>query len=115
MLEAWGRFIHRRRWPVLGTSFSIVFESDTLAVTDDAFREALLAAIAPLRADSRVQTIRTYYDAPAQSAALVSRDGRRTAVSVTLRDWRSVADRYYEDLRSEVRSDTLRVLATGNL
>jgi RND superfamily putative drug exporter len=165
LLEAWGRFIFRWRWPVLGlsalllaasavlvaqggqlqnpdtlglsesgrasrllnsqlprasgtpvgTSFSIVFESDTLAVTDAAFREALLAAIAPLRADTRVQTIRTYYDAPAQSAALVSRDGRRTAVSVTLRDFRSVADRYYEELRTEVRSDTLRVLATGNL
>lgn len=165
MLAAWGAFIYRRRWPVLGAavlllagsailvlqgghlqdpdslsssesgrasrllnsqlprasgtpvgaSFSILFESDTLAVAEPAFRDALLAAIAPLRRDGRVQSIRTYYDAPAQSATLVSRDGMRTAVSVTLRDFRSVADGYYDDLRGEVRSDTLRILATGNL
>ena len=99
----------------VGTSFVLLFESDTLSVTDGAFRDAVLSAIAPLRADPRVQIIRTYYDAPALSGSLVSRDGRRTAVSVTLRDFRSVADHYYDELRAEIRSDTLRVLATGTL
>ena len=98
-----------------GTSFVFVFEHDTLLVTDEAFKKALLDAIAPLRTDERVQSIRTYYDAPAQSGTLLSRDGRRTLVSVQLRDLRSVADRYYEALRATVRSDTLRVMATGNL
>ena len=99
----------------LGTSFLLVFEDDTLLVTDPLFKGALIDAIAPLRTDERVQSIRTYYDAPAQSGSLLSRDGHRTLVSVQLRDVRSVADRYYESLRAEVRSDTLRVMATGNL
>ncbi len=98
-----------------GTTVLFVFESDTLVVTDPAFQTALLDAIAPLRADARVQAIRTFYDAPAQSANLVARDQHGTLVSVTLTDVRSVADRYWESLRTTVRSDTLRVMATGNL
>jgi len=98
-----------------GTTVLFVFESDTLVVTDAAFQTALLDAIAPLRADARVQAIRTFYDAPAQSANLVARDQHGTLVSVTLTDVRSVADRYWESLRTTVRSDTLRVMATGNL
>ncbi len=98
-----------------GTSFLFVFEHDTLFATDEAFRTALQEAIAPLRSDERVQSIRTYYDAPAQSGTLLSRDGHRTLVSVQLRDVRSIADRYYEALRATVRSDTLRVMATGSL
>jgi RND superfamily putative drug exporter len=98
-----------------GTTVLFVFESDTLVVTDPEFQKALLDAIAPLRTDPRVQTIRTYYDAPAQSGTLVSRDQHGTLVSVTLGDVRSAADRYWESLRATVRSDTLRVMATGNL
>ena len=101
--------------PTPGTSFVFVFESDTLLVTDPKFQQALQDAIAPLRADARVQSIRTYYDAPAQSASLLSRDQHATLVSVTLRDFRSVADGYWEDLRATVHSDSLRVLATGSL
>ncbi|MDQ2951353.1 MAG: MMPL family transporter [Chloroflexota bacterium] len=101
--------------PAPGTSFLLVFEHDTLFVTDEPFKTALLAAIAPLRTDGRVQSIRTYYDAPAQSASLLSRDGHRALVSVQLRDVRSIADRYYDSLRATVNSDTLRVMATGNL
>ena len=71
--------------PTPGTSFVFVFESDSLQATDAAFQKALADAIAPLRTDPRVQSIRTYYDAPAQSAALLSRDGHATLVSVTLR------------------------------
>jgi RND superfamily putative drug exporter len=98
-----------------GTTVLFVFESDTLVVTEPAFQKALLDAIAPLRTDARVQSIRTFYDAPAQSASLVARDQHGTLVSVTLTDVRSVADRYWESLRATVRSDTLRVMATGNL
>src|SRR5436190_1747699 len=98
-----------------GTSFLFVVEHDTMLVTDPAYQKAVLDAIAPLRTDERVQIIRTYYDAPAQSGTLLSRDGHRTLVSVQLRDVRSVADRYYEALRAKVHSDTLRVSATGNL
>ena len=101
--------------PTPGTTFVFVFESDTLLATDAAFQKALQDAIAPLRTDSRVQAIRTYYDLPAQSATLVSKDQHATLVSVTLRDFRSVAEGYWESLRATVHSDTLRVLATGSL
>ena len=101
--------------PPPGTSFVFVFEHDTMLVTDPPYRQAVMDAIAPLRTDDRVQIIRTYYDAPQQSASLLSRDGHKTLVSVQLRDLRNVADRYYEELRAKVHSDTLRVYATGNL
>src|SRR6185503_10844157 len=101
--------------PLPGTSFVFVFEHDTMLATDAAYQKAVLDAVAPLRTDARVQIVRTYYDAPQQSASLLSRDGRRTLVQVQLRDQRNVADRYYEDLRAAVRSDALRVYATGNL
>ena len=98
-----------------GASFVFVFESDTLLVTDPAFQTAVNDAVAPLRNDARVQAVRTYYDAPAQSASLLSRDQHATLVSVTLHDFRSVAEQYWPEFRATVHSDTLRVLATGNL
>jgi len=122
MLEGWGRFVHRRRWAVLGASlamlalsgvllaqggdlgnpdtipstesgrasqllstelprptgvptgasFTLVFRSETLAVADPAYRQAVTDALVPLRGDPRVTSIRTYYDAPTPS--LLSRD-----------------------------------------
>jgi len=165
MLEGWGRFVHRRRWAVLGaslallalsvvllaqggdlsnpdtipstesgrasqllseelprptgppagSSFSLVFRSETLAVTDAAYRQAVAEALAPLRADPRVTGIRTYYDAPRPQAGLLSRDGHGMLAFVQLKDPRSVAEVYFEDLRSLVRSDSLTILATGGL
>src|SRR5256712_414479 len=98
--------------PPPGTTVMLVFEHDTLLATDPAYQKAVLDAIAPLRSDERVQLVRTYYDAPQASGALLSRDGHRTIVSVQLRDVRSVADRYWDELRAKVRSDTLRIYAT---
>ncbi len=165
MLERWGRFVHRRRWAVLGASlamlalsgvllgqggdlgnpdtipstesgrasqllsselprptgaptgasFTLVFRSETLAVADAAYRQAVIDALAPLRGDARVTSIRTYYDAPTPQSGLLSRDGHGMLAFVQLKDPRSVAEAYFEDLRSVVRSDNLAVLATGGL
>jgi len=165
MLERWGRFVHRRRWAVLGASlamlalsgvllgqggdlgnpdtipstesgrasqllsselprptgaptgasFTLVFRSETLAVADAAYRGAVVDALAPLRGDARVTSIRTYYDAPTPQSGLLSRDGHGMLAFVQLKDPRSVAEAYFEDLRSLVRSDSLAVLATGGL
>ena len=165
MLERWGRFVHRRRWAVLGASlamlalsgvllgqggdlgnpdtipstesgrasqllsselprpsgaptgasFTLVFRSETLAVADAAYRQAVIDALAPLRGDARVTSIRTYYDAPTPQSGLLSRDGHGMLAFVQLKDPRSVAEAYFEDLRSLVRSDDLAVLATGGL
>ena len=57
-----------------GASFTLVFRSETLSVPDPAYRQAVTDAIAPLRGDARVTSIRTYYDAPTPS--LLSRDSR---------------------------------------
>jgi RND superfamily putative drug exporter len=165
MLEGWGRFVHRRRWAVLGasltllaasgillaqggdlnnpdtipstesgrasrllsdqlprasgapagTSFLLVFRSETLSVAEPAYRQAVADALAPLRADARVVGVRSYYDTPTPQAGLLSRDGRGMLAVVQLRDPRSVADAYFEELRALVRSEELTVLATGSL
>ncbi len=165
MLEGWGRFVHRRRWAVLGASlavlalsavllaqggdlrnpdaipstesgraskllndelprpsgppagasFTLVFRSETLAVTDAAYRQAVTDALVPLRADAHVTGIRTYYDAPTPQSGLLSRDGHAMLAFVQLKDPRSVAEVYFEDLRALVRSDSLTILATGGL
>jgi RND superfamily putative drug exporter len=163
MLEGWGRFVHRRRWAVLGASlamlalsgvllaqggdlgnpdtipstesgrasqllstelprptgvptgasFTLVFRSETLAVADPAYRQAVTDALVPLRGDPRVTSIRTYYDAPTPS--LLSRDGHGMLAFVQLKDQRAVAEVYFEELRGLVRSDQLTILATGGL
>ena len=96
-----------------GASFTLVFRSETLSVPDPAYRQAVTDAIAPLRGDARVTSIRTYYDAPTPS--LLSRDGHGMLALVQLKDERAAAETYFEDLRALVRSDSLTILATGGL
>src|SRR6185503_18511365 len=96
-----------------GASFTLVFRSETLAVADPAYRQAVTDALVPLRGDPRVTSIRTYYDAPTPS--LLSRDGHGMLAFVQLNDQRSVAEAYFEDLRALIRSDSLTILATGGL
>jgi RND superfamily putative drug exporter len=162
MFAAWGRFVYRRRWPVLaisgllliasafvvaqgaklqsggfietsesgrasrlierelpragGGTFTLLFSSDTLAGTSAEFRAAVDAAIAPLRADPRVATIVTPYDGSAPDPTqLISKDGHAIAVDVAVKDDLATARDYYPELRALVRSDKLRVQATGVL
>src|SRR5437867_4386196 len=162
MFAAWGRFVFRRRWWVLGVSglllagsalvaaqggklesgglietsesgqasrliqhelprsggstFTLVFASDTLDAKSPEFRAAVEEAIAPLRADPRVATIVTPYDGSAPDPALyIARDARAVAVDVATKDELPVARDYYADLRGKVRSERLRVQATGLL
>jgi RND superfamily putative drug exporter len=96
-----------------GASFTLVFRSETLSVTDAAYRQAVTDALAPLRSDARVTGVRTYYDTP--QPALLSRDAHGMLAFVGLADPRSVAEVYFADLRSLVRSDSLTILATGGL
>jgi len=99
-----------------GSSFDLIFRSESMRAGDPAFKEALLAAVAPLRADPRVTGVTTPYDQPAASqAAYVSRDGHTALVSVSVRDAFGPARKYYGELRAQVRSDHLQVLATGGI
>jgi len=166
MFAAWGRFVYRRRWPVLAVSgvlllasifivaqggklqsggfietsesgrasrlierelpragaatFTLIFSSDTLTATLNAaspeFRPAVEAALAPLRKDPRVATIITPFDGTAlDPTRVVSKDGHAVAVEVAAKDDLATARDYYPELRALVRSDTLRIQATGLL
>src|SRR5439155_3613654 len=100
-----------------GSSLTIVFSGrDGLQVDDARFRDAMLAALQPLQADARVESIRTPYDLTGtQTAALTSRDGTRALATVSLKDELRVAEEYYAELRALVQSDTLDIAFTGSM
>ena len=162
MFAAWGRFVYRRRWPVLllsillllasgfiagrggklesggfietaesgrasrliekelpivgGSTFTLIFSSDTLSANDPEFRAAVEAALVPLRTDPRKDSIITPYDTSVvDPARQISKDGHAIAVDVAVKDTIDVARDYYPELRAKVTSDKLRVQATGVL
>src|SRR3989449_1377509 len=99
-----------------GSTFTLVFASDTLDAKSSEFRAAVEDAIAPLRTDPRVATIVSPYDSSAPDPTLyIARDSRAVAVDVATKDELPVARDYYAELRGKVRSDKLRVQATGLL
>jgi RND superfamily putative drug exporter len=162
MFAAWGRFVYRRRWPVLAVSgvlllasifiviqggklqsggfietsesgrasrlierelpragaatFTLIFSSDTLTAASAEFRAAVDAALAPLRNDPRVAAITTPFDGTAlDPTRLISKDGHAVAIDVAAKDDLATARDYYPELRALVRSDALRIQATGLL
>src|SRR5438552_9155068 len=99
-----------------GSSFVLVFGSDSMAVSDPGFKQAMLTALQPLKSDSRVKTVDTPFDVPAEQArAMTSTDGHHAFAQVSLKDDYPSARRYYSQLRAEVQSDRLQVLGTGNV
>src|SRR5689334_3006224 len=108
-------------------SFSLIFSSRTQQALDPAFREEVERALAPLRRDPRVGSVRTAYDPPGplpQPVPLVSRDGRRTLATVELRgnasgfasfEFSALPPDVYPSLRRLVHSDTLEIVALGNV
>src|SRR2546421_8696087 len=99
-----------------GSSFVLVFGSDSMAVGDPAFKQAMLTALQPLKADPRVKTVETPFDLPAEQArAMTSTDGHHAFAQVSLKDDYPSARQYYAQLRAEGRSDRLQVLGTGNV
>ena len=167
MLAAWGRAVHRHRWPVLllslapllpaawlltqedaletavqppavdavravevmerelpgqPPSIGLIFSHPTLRARDPAFRAAVERALAPLREDTRVARIRTAWDSTPPEPARLSRDGRRTLVTLELQGrapafasmtFGGLSPGLYEAIRGQVRSDELDVVAVG--
>ena len=106
--------------PIGAPSFTLVFGSDILEATDEAFREEVERALEPLRDEPRVVDIRTTYDDGEDPASLnkemVSRDGRHTFAVVELEEASDAEMREaYPELRDQVRSDSLEVLSAGEL
>lgn len=110
------RLIEQELPIVGGSTFTLIFSSDTLNAQDPAFRAAVDAALVPLRTDPRVDTIITPYDPSAiQATRYVSKDGRSIAVDVAVKDTIDIARDYYPAMRAKVASDKLQVQATGFL
>jgi putative drug exporter of the RND superfamily len=100
--------------PGAGSTFVLVFGSQTMGVQDPAFKQAVLAALQPLRDDARVKSIDTPFDVPAEQAkAMTSKDGHHVFAQVSLKDDYPTARQFYKQMRTEVHSDQLEVLGTG--
>ncbi|HKY50987.1 MAG TPA: MMPL family transporter [Candidatus Limnocylindria bacterium] len=110
------RLIEQELPIVGGSTFTLIFSSDTLSAEDPEFRAAVETALVPLRTDPRVDTINSPYDpANVQAARQFSNDKRSIAVDVAVKDSIDIARDYYPEMRAKVRSDKLRVQATGVL
>jgi RND superfamily putative drug exporter len=100
--------------PGAGSTFVLVFGSRTMTVQDPAFKQAVLAALQPLKDDPRVKSIDTPFDVPAEQAkAMTSNDGHHVFTQVSLKDDYATARQFYKQMRTEVHSDQLEVLGTG--
>jgi RND superfamily putative drug exporter len=100
--------------PGAGSTFVLVFGSQTMTVQDPAFKQAVLTALQPLKDDSRVKSIDTPFDVPAEQAkAMTSTDGHHVFTQVSLKDDYATARQFYKQMRTEVHSDQLEVLGTG--
>jgi RND superfamily putative drug exporter len=110
------RLIEQELPIVGGSTFTLIYSSDTLTAQDPAFRAAVEASLVPLRTDPRVDTINTPYDTGVLNPARqISNDGRAIAVDVAVKDTIDIARDYYPELRAKVTSDRLQVQATGIL
>ncbi|MEO8632968.1 MAG: MMPL family transporter, partial [Chloroflexota bacterium] len=110
------RLIEQELPIVGGSTFTLIFSSDTLTAQDPDFRAAVEATLVPLRTDPRVDTINTPYGAGViDPTRQISKDGHSIAVDVAVKDTIDIARDYYPELRAKVSSDKLRVQATGIL
>ena len=118
-----------RELPGRPPSFTLIFSSRSLQVSDPAFRQEVERALAPLRADPRVERVLTGYDPPTfdlsvPAAQLISRDGRGVlavvelkgvAAAFSLLEFAVLPPDVYPSLRAKVKTETLEVLPVGNI
>jgi RND superfamily putative drug exporter len=99
-----------------GSSFTLIFSSDTLAATDPTFQSALQDAVASLALDSRVTAVRTPYNVPQiQQSAFISKDSHKALVIVELKDDQLKAETYIDSVTSEIHPSALSYVLTGGV
>jgi len=103
-------------------SFDLIFSSASRKATDPAFRDEMTRALAPLRADPRVASVRTADDSRLADPPYFSRDMRSTRAVVELKtrasgiaslEFASIPPEVYAEIRALVRSPALEVTAAG--
>jgi RND superfamily putative drug exporter len=101
----------------IANGLELVLGSPSLTVGSPTFESAVSAALAPLRHDSRVQTIiLPPLDDPTAQSSLISTNRHWVAVEVGLNvPTFDSATQIYPSLRAEVHSDVLTVHAAGDL
>src|SRR5207247_508080 len=113
MLAAWGRFVFRRRWWVLGISGLLLVASAVIAAQGGKLESGGL--ITTSESGKASQLIERELPRAGGSTLLISKDAHAVAVDVAVKDELAVARDYYPELRALVRSDRLNVQATGVL
>src|SRR3979490_3133824 len=97
------RLIEQELPIVGGSTFTLIFSSDTLSAKETDCRAGVGAALVPLRTDPRVDTIITPYDAsvldPTRST---SKDGHAIAVDAAVKGTIYVARGSYPALRADI-------------
>ena len=102
--------------PERAPSFTLIFGSDDLRVEDRAFRREMERALEPARDDERVEGVSTAFAGGAVNRDMVSRDGHRALAIVELKDAEyNELQSAYEGVREKIRSDSLEVVATGDM
>jgi RND superfamily putative drug exporter len=104
--------------PPTNPYFGLIFDSKSLQATDPRFKTEVERALAPLRNDPQVASVRTAFDANAMGPTLISHDGRSTIVYVDLDsnlNQTALSMDVYPKLRAKVHSDTLQITAFGSL
>src|SRR5205823_279493 len=93
----------------------LILRSDTMSVSDPAFKDAVTTALAPIKNDPRINSMTDPYNAPSPrvAQAFTSRDGHEALVSVELKSTGPQAWKDYDALRTQVKSDSLTITGTG--
>jgi hypothetical protein len=98
------------------SGFTVLFSHPTLTASDDAFREAALRALRPLRTHPDVTAVQSPFDDGISmfiAPTLMSVDEHRAMARITLRHGVADDTRRWPAMRALLRSDLLTVRTTG--
>ncbi len=96
------------------STFDFIYKSNTLMVSDPAYKDALTASLQPIHLDPRINSLISPYVVSASAAqGLTSKDGHEALVQIQVLGTGQQALNTYTDLRSKVHSSTLTITGTG--
>ncbi len=108
--------LDRELKPAEVDGFTVIFESDALRTDSESYREAVLAAVEPLRHHPDVRSVRTPFDPDVPyllSTSMQSVDQKRAIALVGLQRAAVHDTRRFPALRARIRPGPLKVTVTG--